>query len=171
MRFKYFCSEKHKADWVQEFDVLGVVRLQEARVRMGMEVAQPRFAQVPHAAVVPGASGVERRSAVRVDLDAPVRVTIMNGDNTAHSGRFVNASAKGLKITMGVELDLNTRIRVECGEHSIVGEVRRCHAGTAGFVIGLETIEWNERREPSRSMNILGDLYGSHTPVAFASLA
>jgi hypothetical protein len=37
MRFKYFCSEKHKTDWVQEFNVLGVVRLQAARVRMRME--------------------------------------------------------------------------------------------------------------------------------------
>jgi hypothetical protein len=159
IRFKYFCSEKHKADWGQEFDVLGLVRLQEARVRMGMEVPQPRFAPVSQLAA-------ERRSAARVDLDAPVRVTILNGDATTHSGRFVNASARGMKITIGLELFLGTRIRVECGDHSIVGEVKRCHAGTAGYMIGLETVEWTDRRPPSRSTSMLGDLYGAAVSLA-----
>jgi hypothetical protein len=108
-----------------------------------------------------------------VDLDAPVRVTILNGDTTAHSGRFVNASAKGMKITMGIEILLSTRIRVDCGSHSIVGDVRHCQTGTTGYVLGIETIEWIDRREPSRPTSTLGDLYGaSHTPsVAAAPLA
>lgn len=159
MRFKQFCSEKHKADWEQEFNVLGVVRLQEARVHMKMEAPQTRF-EPPSAA--------ERRTATRVDLDAPVRVTILDDDDAAHSGRFVNASAKGMKITMGIQLFLSTRVRVDCGEHSIIGEVRRCHAGGAGYVIGLETLEWIDKREKFRSLTTLGDLYGtSPTPSNF----
>jgi hypothetical protein len=161
MRFKYFCSEKHKTDWEQEFNVLGVVRLQEARVRMGMEDPKPRFAPASPAANAPNGSTAERRSAARADLDAPVRVTILDGDDYAHSGRFVNASAKGMKITMGIQLFSSTRVRVECGDHSIVGEVRRCHAGGAGYVIGLETIEWTDKREPAHSLTILGDRYGT----------
>jgi hypothetical protein len=69
----------------------------------------------------------------------------------------MNASAKGMKITMGSELFVGTQIRVDCGDHAIVGEVRRCHTGAAGYVIGLETIEWNDRRELSGAGNTLGD--------------
>ena len=29
LRFRYFCSEKHNTDWVQEFNILGLLRLQE----------------------------------------------------------------------------------------------------------------------------------------------
>jgi hypothetical protein len=171
MRFKQFCSEKHKGDWLQEFNVLGVVRLREARVQMGMEVSEPRFAQDPQDSAL--RSSVDRRSAARVDLDAPVRVTLLSEDNSTHSGRFVNASANGMKITMGFELFAGARIQVDCGDHSIVGEVRRCHAGTAGYVIGLETIEWTDKREPVRSVSILGDLYGKSETrsVAAVSLA
>lgn len=169
IRFKYFCSEKHKADWEQEFNVLGVVRLQEARVQMGMEDPQARFAPAPPAAITPMGSGAERRTATRVDLDAPVRVTILDDDDAAHSGRFVNASAKGMKITMGIQLFLSTRVRVDCGEHSIIGEVRRCHAGGAGYVIGLETIEWIDKRETFRSITTLGDLYGNSNAPSIAT--
>jgi len=62
-----------------------------------------------------------------------------------------------MKITMGNELFVGTRIRVDCGDHAIVGEVRRCHTGAAGYVIGLETIEWNDRRELSSAVRTLGD--------------
>ena len=161
MRFKYFCSEKHKTDWTQEFNVLGVERLQDARVRMEMEAPQARFTPAPQVAVAPSGLGAERRSAARVDLDAPLRVTVLNGDNAAHSGQFVNASAKGMKITMGIEILLSTRIRVDCGSHSIVGDVRHCQTGTTGYVLGIETIEWIDRREPSRPTSTLGDLYGT----------
>lgn len=51
------------------------------------------------------------RVASRVDLDAPVRVTLLNGNDTSYAGRFVNASAKGMKITMGNELFVGTTIR------------------------------------------------------------
>jgi hypothetical protein len=167
MRFKHFCSEKHKADWEQELNVLAVVRLQEARVQMGMEDPQARFAPPSPTGNTPNGSAAERRTAARVDLDAPVRVTILDDDDAAHSGRFVNASAKGMKITMGIQLFLSTRVRVDCGEHSIIGEVRRCHAGGAGYVIGLETLEWIDKREKFRSLTTLGDLYGtSPTPSA-----
>lgn len=171
MRFKHFCSEKHKADWLQEFNVLGVVRLREARVRMGMEAAQPRFSPDSHDAVVRDNSCVDRRSAARVDLDAPVRVTILDEDTHTLPGRFVNASAKGMKVTTEIELFVGTRIQVDCGDHSIVGEVRRCHAGTAGYMIGLETIEWIDKREPVRSMSILGDLYGKTNTHSVAAVS
>ena len=165
MRFKYFCSEKHKIDWGEEFNVLGVVRLQEARVRMGMESPEQRFAAVPPLAAAATNSDAERRRAARVDLDAPVRVAVLDRDNDAHLGRFVNASAKGMKITMGNPLFLGTRVRVDCGEHSIVGEVRRCHAGGAGYVIGLETIEWAGAQESSSSHTTLGRMYAApNTP-------
>jgi hypothetical protein len=169
IRFKHFCSEKHKDDWEQEFNVLGVVRLREARVHMGMEDPAPRFAPAPPAASVSGGSAAERRSAARVDLDAPIRVTILDGDEDAHSGRFVNASAKGMKITMGIQLFSSTRVRVECGDHSIVGEVRRCHAGGAGYVIGLETIEWTDKREPTNSFTTLGNLYETSQSTSVAT--
>jgi len=168
MRFKYFCSEKHKTDWEQEFNVLGVVRLQEARVHMGMEDPKPRFAPAPPAANEPRDSTAERRSSARVDLDAPIRVTILDGDDT-HSGRFVNASVKGMKITMGIQLFLSTRVRVDCGDHSIVGEVRRCHAGGAGYVIGLETVEWTDKRESAHSFTTLGNLYETSHSASVAT--
>jgi len=154
-RFRYFCSEKHNTDWVQEFNILGLLRLQEEGVRMGRQEIQPRFGTVPP--VAGEVSGVERRVASRVELDAPVRVTLLNGNITAHAGRFVNASARGMKITMGSELFVGTRIRVDCGDHAIVGEVRRCHTGAAGYVIRLETIEWNDRRELSSAVSTPGD--------------
>jgi hypothetical protein len=139
---------------------------------MGMEVPQPRFAPDPHDAAAPGSSCVDRRSAARVDLDAPVRVTILDEEANTLPGRFVNASANGMKITTGIELFVGARIQVDCGDHSIVGEVRRCHAGTAGYMVGLETIEWTDKREPLRSMSILGDLYGkTNTHSAAVSLA
>ena len=122
---------------------------------MGRQEIQPRFGTVPP--VTGEVSGVERRVASRVELDAPVRVTLLNGNITAHAGRFVNASARGMKITMGSELFVGTRIRVDCGDHAIVGEVRRCHIGAAGYVIRLETIEWNDRRELSSAVSTLGD--------------
>jgi hypothetical protein len=169
MRFKHFCSEKHKADWEQELNVLAVVRLQEARVQMGMEDPQARFAPPAPATNAPSASGTERRTATRVELDAPVRLTILDDDEAAHAGRFVNASAKGMKITMGIQLFLSTRVRVDCGDHSIIGEVRRCHAGGAGYVIGLETIEWIDKREKFRSLTTLGDLYGNSSTPSIAT--
>jgi hypothetical protein len=155
LRFRYFCSEKHNTDWVQEFNILGLLRLQEEGVRMGRQKIQPRFGTVPP--VAGEVIGLERRVARRVELDAPVRVTLLNGNITAHAGRFVNASARGMKITMGSELFVGTRIRVDCGDHAIVGEVRRCHTGAAGYVIGLETTAWKDRRELSSAASKLGD--------------
>jgi hypothetical protein len=155
LRFRYFCSEKHHTDWVQEFNILGLLRLQEEGARMSRQEIQPRFGTVPPLAGE--VSGVERRVAGRVELDAPVRVTLLNGNITAHAGRFVNASTRGMKITMGSELFVGTRIRVDCGDHEIVGEVRRCHTGAAGYVIGLETTAWKDRRELSSAASKLGD--------------
>jgi hypothetical protein len=159
LRFRYFCSDQHNTDWVQEFNILGLLRLQEEGVRMGRQEPQPRWTGPPVAGEV---SGSERRVAGRVELDAPVRVTLLNGNNTTHAGRFVNASATGMKITMGSELFVGRRIRVDCGDHAIVGEVRRCHTGAAGYVIGLETIEWNDRRELSSVVRTLGDFPELH---------
>jgi hypothetical protein len=156
LRFKCFCSEEHNTDWVQEFNILGLLRLMEEGASMGKQEVQPRFAAVPPVALAVG--GAERRVADRVELDAPVRVTLLDGNNTMHAGRFVNASARGMKITMGSELVVGTRIRVDCGDHAIVGDVRRCHAGPAGYVIGLETIGWNDRRELSNAVSTLGDV-------------
>jgi len=161
MRFRYFCSQKHRTAWGQEFNVLGVVRLQEARVRLGMEASEERFASIPPIVAAHANSDAERRTAARVALDAPVRVTIMDGGNDVHSGRFVNASAKGMKITMGIELCLGTQVRVDCNEHSIVGEVRRCQNSEAGYMIGLEAVEWTDKSEPSRSATSFGDLYAT----------
>ena len=47
LRFKYFCSEKHNTDWVREFNLLGLLRLQEEGVRMGRQEVQERFGTVP----------------------------------------------------------------------------------------------------------------------------
>ena len=155
LRFKYFCSEKHKTDWLQEFNILGLLRLQEGAL-MGRQELQPRFGTLPPAASA--VSGAERRVASRVELDAPVRVTLLDVNDTAHTGRFVNASATGMKISMGSEVLVGMRIRVDCCDHAIVGEVRRCHTGAAGYVIALETIEWNDRRQFSRAVCTLGDI-------------
>jgi hypothetical protein len=160
LRFKYFCSEKHNTDWLQEFNILGLLRLQEEGVRMGRQEVQARFGTVHP--VAGELSGVERRVAGRVALDAPVRVTLLNGNNTPYAGRFVNASARGMKITMGSELFVGTRVRVDCGDHAIVGKVLRCHNGAAGYVIGLETIVWNDRRELSSAVSTLGDFPELH---------
>ena len=154
LRFRYFCSEKHHSDWVQEFNILGLLRLQEEGARMRRQEIQPRFGTVLPVGEV---SGVERRVVGRVELDVPVRVTLLNGNIAAHAGRFVNASARGMKITMGSELFVGTQIRVDCGDHAIVGEVRRCHSGAAGYVIGLETTAWKDRRELSSAVSTLGD--------------
>jgi hypothetical protein len=147
LRFKYFCSEKHKTDWLQEFNILGLLRLQEG--------AQSRFETLPPAA--PAVSGAERRVAIRVELDAPVRVTLPDVNDTAHAARFVNASATGMKITMGSEAFAGMRIRVDCGDHAIVGEVRRCHTGDAGYVIALEITEWDDRRGLSPAAGVMAN--------------
>jgi len=145
LRFKHFCSEKHKNDWLQEFNILGLLRLREGA--LDSQELQPRFETVPPSA--PAVSGAERRVASRVEVDAPVRVTLPDVNDTAYAGRFVNASATGMKLTMGSEAFAGMRIRVDCGDHAIVGEVRRCHTGAAGFVIALEITEWNDRHRSS----------------------
>jgi hypothetical protein len=154
LRFKCFCSEKHKSDWLREFNILGLLRLQEG-ARMGRQELQPRFGTLPPAA--PAVSGAGRRVASRVELDAPVRVTLLDVNDTTHAGRFVNASATGVKITMGSEVFVGMRMRVDCGDHAIVGEVRRCHTGAAGYVIALEIIGWNDRRRLSQAAGDPGE--------------
>jgi hypothetical protein len=135
------------------------MRLAEARVSMGIEASTERFPAKYDRA--------ERRCHARIALDEPVRGSVPEEGKATLSGRFVNVSANGLKITMTRSLNAGVIVKVEYGNHVIVGEVRRSQAGLAGYAIGIVISEWIDNQERAAGLDA-ADLE-SHSRLTYAA--
>lgn len=81
---------------------------------------------------------MERRAAVRVDMDRPASLTVLDdSDAAAIPGRIVNASGAGLGLDLEAPVAPGAAARVDCGESLFLGEVKYCRAQGAGFQAGV----------------------------------
>ena len=171
LRHGHFCSAAHEKDYLDEIDVCGIVRLAEARVRMGVESSTERFTAktVPAVAVAMDRHGsADRRKHARIALDEPVRVSLVDAGEAVLRGRFVNVSADGLKITLSQSLNVGATVKVECGNHAIVGEVRRSQESVAGYAIGIAISSWLENSDAGEHLTTSTG-FNTHSGLAVAA--
>ena len=99
---------------------------------------------------------MDRRTDHRFNFDQPVSVTLLERDTPPHSGRFVDISQHGMRIVLNSHIDVGEVVKLEIGDHLMVGEVRHCEPQEHEFAAGLSILTWVERSELARLMEEIG---------------
>jgi c-di-GMP-binding flagellar brake protein YcgR len=84
----------------------------------------------------------ERRRDVRVPLDAPIWLRILNSESDASAphieGRILNISKRGMKLRLPSALEPGMPVQARMGGKIIMAEVRYCLPHNAEFHVGIE---------------------------------
>ena len=115
---------------------------------------------------------MDRRSDHRFAFDEPVSATLLEHDTPPHSGRFVDISQHGMRIVLNSHVDIGEVMKLEIGDHLMVGEVRHCEPQEHEFALGLSILTWVERSELARLMEEIGaggSAYQSRSPFMVVS--
>jgi|SRR5579862_3263407 len=84
-------------------------------------------------------AGPEKRSAVRVQIDSPARLKVINSSNCSAAsigGRVLSVSLRGLQLEIGFILP-KTPVQIQVFNRFISGEVQYCISAGQDFRVGV----------------------------------
>ncbi len=80
----------------------------------------------------------EQRTQLRMEVDQPVRITLLDQPRRVQKGRLANLSGRGMRIVVGEAMPIDGAVKVDWDDTLVLGEVRYCVPESNQFVIGLE---------------------------------
>jgi len=93
---------------------------------------------------------MEQRSESRLKFNDPVLLSVLQNDNTASRGRFVDLSSNGMRIRSDANLEIGSLLRLDAGNDLMMAEVRRCEPDEREYCVDLSILSWLEKSELQR---------------------
>lgn len=88
---------------------------------------------------------MEQRSQPRIEVDGPVKVSLVGSVQDPLQGRLSNVSDDGFMATLPQAFKAGDVVQVDGGEDLIVAEVRHCRKADGGYVVGFEIRDWSNK--------------------------
>jgi PilZ domain len=80
----------------------------------------------------------ERRREVRVPLDSPISVRVLDQSARVLTGRIVNLSGKGLRLKLSGSVEPGILVQARIGNRIIMAQARYCIPDGQEFHAGIE---------------------------------
>lgn len=91
------------------------------------------------------------RTESRIETHTPAAATILGHPDVHVACQIRDISKSGMCIAVTESIPTEKIVKVEWGEHFLIGRVQRQAAERSGFVIGLELLYCSEWKEPLAS--------------------
>lgn len=88
---------------------------------------------------------MDRRSSPRLDLNAPVAVSLIGSGAAPVPGTLENISESGMMVALGSPLGVGETVQIDSGDDLMISEVCHCEQRDQQYIIGLRVNEWSDK--------------------------
>jgi hypothetical protein len=81
---------------------------------------------------------MDRRSEIRVNVDQPVRVTVLGEYRHQMEGNAIDLSGHGMRIVLPRRVAPGNAVRIDLDDAMLLGDVCYCCPNVRGFTVGVQ---------------------------------